>query len=460
MDGKKSPHHIFVLGAGLCGLYAGRVLSKSEANVTVLEKENVLGGLVGGQKIKNNSYELGVHHLHMSDREIFEDIQFMMGNNLIPTKKIGLIRFGSGYRRYPLKFHDLLLGIPLWTLFLSIVEFIIQQVRNKFDPHEPQNAEQALIELYGRHLYKLFFRDFTHRYWGIHPQNLSPIFISQKMPRLSAIDFLKKAISQIGLRKTTTKAVERALTEETLYYAKTGAQEIPQCLAHDIKKEGNDIFLSSPVERIFTKNNYITAIQYRSHGKLMVQSADFCISTIPLSSFVHMFDPPPPEEVLISSRQLKYLPIAVYGFLVQKPKLLNALYYYFLNKIFHRIGEPKNSGMEVKPNDHTILLVETTCVLGDDLWNGSSHVIQQIIKELEEEKILNKDDIVETHQLKTQYGYPVFDLGFESHLNKVLEFLSNFKNLKTTGRQGSFCYPNMHLAMRMGANAAEEILKM
>jgi hypothetical protein len=37
-------------------------------------------------------------------------------------------------------------------------------------------------------------------------------------------------------------------------------------------------------------------------------------------------------------------------------------------------------------------------------------------------------------------------------------FVKSLENVQTTGRQGGFCYPNMHKAMRMGADAADRVL--
>ena len=55
-------------------------------------------------------------------------------------------------------------------------------------------------------------------------------------------------------------------------------------------------------------------------------------------------------------------------------------------------------------------------------------------------------------------AYPIFALGFEQHLDTVVDYLKPVTTLCSTGRQGAFCYPNMHGAMRMGADAARAIL--
>lgn len=36
--------------------------------------------------------------------------------------------------------------------------------------------------------------------------------------------------------------------------------------------------------------------------------------------------------------------------------------------------------------------------------------------------------------------------------------MGGLANLRSTGRQGALCYPNMHGAMRMGADAAQALM--
>ena len=106
-----------------------------------------------------------------------------------------------------------------------------------------------------------------------------------------------------------------------------------------------------------------------------------------------------------------------------------------------------------------MLIVETTCEVGDSKWNGDESARQAIFADLEKEGICKPDEIVEVNLLRTPHGYPIFGLGFEPHLVKVIDFVDALENVQTTGRQGGFCYPNMHKAMRMGADAATAVLE-
>ncbi len=184
--------HVVVLGGGPCGLYAARVLSRVGVPVTVLEKGSRPGGLATSHLRGENWYDMGCHMLHEFDKEVYEDIMDIMGDESIPVALDAKIRWAGAFYRYPLQFQDMIKGIPLPILAFYTIGLFYAQIRQTLVPWKPKNAEEALIQLYGSPLYRFFFRDFTHRYWGIHPRELSATFITTKMPRLSAVDVLKK----------------------------------------------------------------------------------------------------------------------------------------------------------------------------------------------------------------------------------------------------------------------------
>jgi protoporphyrinogen oxidase len=99
-----------------------------------------------------------------------------------------------------------------------------------------------------------------------------------------------------------------------------------------------------------------------------------------------------------------------------------------------------------------------TCQKGDAKWEGDESVWERVYADLEAESICQRDEIVESHILRNEHGYPVFGIEYEPHHETLLEYLEQFPTLQSTGRQGGFCFPNMHGAMRMGAEAADKLL--
>ncbi len=443
----------------MCGLYAAWRLVQSGCSVTVLEMQDDIGGLATSADRNGVHYDLGVKHLHAHDQEIFADLQRLMGDQLIPVPLDAKIRFGDKFHRYPLKLTDLLLGIPPWRIAWLFGGLAWQQIRNQVTTNQARNAEHALIHLYGRPLYQYFFRDFTQRYWGIPPHELSAEFVRRKMPRLGAVDLIKQVFALFGAKRTFQSHVENALAEETLYYSAGGAIAIPRQMARAVEQGGSKIVVEATVSRIEVQSNRIECVQFTHAGNSETITCDEVISTIPVTSLANaLAGDIDAAQLATAASQLEFRPIVVYGLLVRKPTVLNALYVYYRDRIFHRIAEPTRSGLSA-PKDHSVLLVELTCQENDAVWNNSTSAIERVFDDLERESLVSRQDVLEVHHMRSPFGYPIFRQGFEQPLKAITRTVESIENLQSVGRQGGFCYPNMHQTMRQGRDAADLIIK-
>jgi len=452
---------VVILGGGVCGLYAARVLSGRGVPVTVVEKEDTFGGLALSRRIGNNYYDYGVHMLHAFDREIFEDCREMMGPERVEVNLDARIRWAESYYRYPLQFGDMIRGMHTQTLGHCVLGLFLAQLRNRVAPWEPRDCEEALIQLYGAPLYAFFFREFTARYWGMPPTMMSAQFVHRKMPRLTAVDAIRKVLAMVGIKEKPGRSVESALLEETLHYSRTGAETLPRSIAARVARDGGTLYPSHRPESIVVEDGEVRAVRCRNtatRGDVFEIPCGHCISTIPLPALIANLEPAAPPSVAEAAASLRHLPIVVYGLLVRKPRALDCLYVYYRERIFHRVGEPKNAGLLVEPPDHTVLIVEMTCQEGDAKWNGEESARAEVFADLEAEGVCRREEIEEVHVLRNTHGYPVFDYGYERYFEAVAGYLAGIRNLESTGRQGGFCFPNMHSAMRMGADAAEKAL--
>lgn len=457
----RGKNDVVILGGGVCGLYAARRLAQAGVRVSIVEKEPNFGGLAAGIKVGKNFYDQGVHMLHEHDREIYEDCMLMMGKESVAVELNARIRWQGRFYRYPLQFGDMIKGMPPLTLGHAVISLFLAQIRNKIAPWEPENCEEALIQLYGSALYRFFFEDFTHRYWGRHPSQISAMFVKRKMPRLTATDALKRLLGYIGIKERSGRSAESALLSETLHYSATGAEALPRSIAERVREDGGRLFPDSTVKSVKVRNGKIHSVCIINGctGKDETLPCEHVISTIPITGLVNSLRPHVSQEIVASCAHLQWLPIVVYGFLVKRQKVMDALYTYYREREFHRVGEPKNAGLKVEPSGHTVLIVEMTCQEGDEKWRGTKSMKEKVIADLEAEGLCESKDVVEINILRNKHAYPVFTLGYEPHYEKVTQYLNGINNLQSIGRQGGFSFPGMHSAMRMGATAAEEILR-
>jgi protoporphyrinogen oxidase len=305
--------------------------------------------------------------LHEHDQPIFEDLKEIMGDERIEVQLDAKIKWMGHYYRYPLQFGDMVRHMSLFRLAHYGLALVWSQIRFKLFPREPRDAEEALVQLYGGPLYEFFFKEFTHRYWGIPSSGLSAGFIKSKMPRLSAVDLIKKALAKAGIKEKHGQAVESALLEETLHYSRNGSEALPRLLAGRVAALGGEVLLGGEVAAVETAGGKVVAVRTRGAAGERVIPCDFCINTIPVNTFARAFAPAAPPEVLAAAARLRYKAIAIYGVLVRRERCLDACYIYYRRRIFHRVGEPKNGGLQVTPEGHTVLIVEMTCDVGD-IW--------------------------------------------------------------------------------------------
>jgi protoporphyrinogen oxidase len=449
----KSHPRVLIIGSGVCGLYAGITLVRAGADVTILEKEPRIGGLAAGYQFGENFCDFGVHMLHAFNKEIFEDCASMMGKERIETELDARIRWGGTSCKYPLRFRDMLKAMPPFTLARCVVGLLTAELTGAKNRATIRNAEDALIAYYGAPLYEYFFEEFTHKYWNIHPRDLSAEFIRRKMPRLSAVDVIRKLLP--FKKKNEASITESALDHETLHYSKTGAETLPRSLASDFVKRGGKLLTDSQLTTISLNP---CQAHYFHQGREYQWLGDHIINTAPLHSLFGLLGNDAPPDLHLAVAQLKYKPTVVYAILVKKDRCMDGLYTYYRNRTFHRIGEPKNAGMIVKPDHHTILIVESTCEIDDYKWQGSERYKDEIIVGLGEEHLCQADEIINWNLMRSPYGYPIYTNGFDAHLEKLNTWIDQQSQLSSTGRQGAFCYPAMHTAMQLGKSTAQEVI--
>ena len=64
----------------------------------------------------------------------------------------------------------------------------------------------------------------------------------------------------------------------------------------------------------------------------------------------------------------------------------------------------------------------------------------------------------ETFEARSEYAYPLMDLGYQARRNEAIKALMPIGNLIMTGRQGTFRYIFTDTAMEMGMMAADMVI--
>lgn len=191
---------IAILGGGFTGLTASYYLAKKGHEVTIFEKEKMLGGLAVGFKSKNWDWylERAYHHLLDSEDDIlnftkdigFTDIFFK------DTKTASLYEVGkNNYRTFPVDSPQDFLKLPLLSLpeklrAGAVIAFLKTSPFLSF--YERQTAHQFLEKTMGKRVWDVLWQELFRKKFGKYAENILATFIWAR---------IKKRAKQLGYIK-------------------------------------------------------------------------------------------------------------------------------------------------------------------------------------------------------------------------------------------------------------------
>ena len=114
----------------------------------------------------------------------------------------------------------------------------------------------------------------------------------------------------------------------------------------------------------------------------------------------------------------------------------------------------------VPDDEHTSLVLECFCTVGDHVWSLSDDdVAKRCVDDL-----VHKLGFVEEHEvegwtvIRTRYAYPVYDLQYQSKIDVIKGFLAEHAGVHIVGRGGTFRYNNADHSIEMGLLLGRRIL--
>ncbi|MDF1800445.1 MAG: FAD-dependent oxidoreductase [Planctomycetota bacterium] len=445
--------HVAVIGAGLAGLSCAYELAKAGHQVTILEKEDQVGGL--GRSWQTNGYWLdyGPHRFHSRNEELIQHLYEVLDNEVVIRERLSRIYMQGKFFNYPLKLGNVLTALPKTIMVKAMWDYMWIRMRQWFKPIPDDNFENWVLKRFGRTLYEIFFGTYTSKAWKMPCTEISSDWASQRISQANLWHTIKTTVSP------PKEGEVRSLVSEFWYPAHGGIGQICRKYAEKIVEMGGTIRCGEPVEKVIVEDGRAVGIQMAEGDPVM---ADHIVNTMPLPRALESIDPPVGPEVVEAIANLKYIGIVFVYLEVDTPSVSPDHWVYLPEKHLkiHRICEFKNFSDHEIPGDKTIICCEITCRIGDDDWNLT----------LEEGARVAENDLVTVGLLKPgtargielkriTYAYPVYDLTYRANLDVLMKSVRSYEGLTTTGRQGLYRYNNMDHSVAMGRKVARTLLK-
>lgn len=495
-----------IIGAGPAGLTAAyELLDKTDILPVVYEMTGEIGGISRTVDYRGNKMDIGGHRFFSKSERVMEwwtNILPLQGapardeatagagieypawawrrgigdaepervpspdpetvdEVMLARKRLSKILFEGKLYRYPVS----LSPATLYSLgLMRTLKVGSSYARARLFPvREERSLEDFLVNRFGRELYRVFFKDYTEKVWGVPCGEIDPSWGAQRIKGLS----VSKALAHAA-RKTLTrdrsvaqKDTETSLIERFLY-PKYGPGQLWEEVARMVREAGGEIHLRHRAVALRRRGDRITGVALRDgSGRLVEREGDFFISTMPVPELMDALGEEVPREVAEVARGLPFRGFIAVGLLLEELRLGEGA---ADNWIYVQEPGLKASRMQIFNNWSPYLVadegkvwvgLEYICEEGDGLWRmDEGELLRLATREMTAMGAAREGDILDGVVVKVPKVYPAY-FGTYDRFHVVREYVDGFENLFLVGRNGMHRYNNQDHSMLTAMAAVE-----
>lgn len=434
---------IVIIGGGPAGLTAAYSLAKNGRLCQVFEADNKFGGISRTEEINGWRFDIGGHRFFtkVSRVEAFWH-EILSDEDFLQRPRMSRIYYQGKLYDYPLKPLNALSNLGLFEAVRCVFSYGFTRI---FPPKDQSNFEGWVAARFGWRLYRIFFKTYTEKVWGMPATEIQSDWAAQRIKNLS----LFKAIANaFGFGAKKGEVITTLI--DTFQYPKYGPGMMWEECAKKINSLGSSTHLNSRVHKIRRTSQGFAIDVSTSDAKLQLVCENV-ISTAPLVDLVKMLEPTVPSEILSAASGLRYRDFLTVALVVPE-KFSFPDNWIYIHQPDVQVGRVQNFGSWspfLVQEGLTCLGLEYFVNEGDDLWNSKDEDLVDLgTRELVKLGLISGGTVLEGHVVRQPKAYPVYDATYEDRVSKIRKFLTvEFPGIHSVGRNGMHRYNNQDHSM-------------
>ena len=447
------------MGAGPAGLTAAYELMKHDVPVTIIEKDpSYVGGLARTVEHKGYRFDIGGHRFFSKNQEVEDLWTEILGPEMLTRDRLSRIYYQGKYFAYPLKAAN-----ALWNLgLIETIRCMASYARARLFPMpHPRSFEDWVRNQFGWRLYKIFFKTYTEKVWGISTTELSADWAAQRIKSLDMWLVIKSAL--LPHRKPSRRDDIVTTLIDSFRYPRLGPGQMCERVATIAGEKGQPVIFGHAVDHIKHDRGRVRKVVTKTaSGQIHEYAGTDFVSSIPIRQLIDRLDPAPPEAVQKAAKSLCYRDFISVALMIDRADVFpdNWIYIHDPSVRVGRIQNFKNWSPAMVPDQSkTCLGLEYFCFEGDGLWTSDDATLVKLAtKELEQLGVCTADQVFDGVVVRQPKAYPVYDDAYQQHVDVVRDYLrTQLSNLHLVGRNGMHKYNNQDHSMMTALLVARNI---
>ena len=450
------PQKIAIIGAGPAGLTAAYLLAKAGRDVTIFEKDDrYVGGISRTETYKGYLFDIGGHRFFSKSDEVEDLWTEILGDDLLRRPRSSRMYYRRKFFDYPLRAGDALKKLGIVESARCILSYSKAKC---FPVKHPANLEDWVSNQFGRRLYRIFFKTYTEKVWGISCRDISADWAAQRIKGLSLASAIRHALFKTRRSGNDTQTTAKTLIETFRYPRKGPGMMWERCLEKSIAF-GATIEMNACIQQLSLENNKwsLQTQQHRVFGDF-----DHVLSSAPLRELIAATLPRLPEPALDAARHLQYRDFITVVLICKEEDAFrdNWIYIHEPGVKVGRIQNFKSWSPEMVPHPSMACYgLEYFCFEGDQLWLSTDDQLIELAKrEMQLIGLTKQSDITDACVVRQPKAYPVYDHSYKANVATIRQALTNYPGLILIGRNGMHKYNNQDHSMVTAMLAVRNIL--